>query len=505
LILDTGAALRIKTEKKNMKQLKNKKYIIAGLAAVFIAILVLLAVYTIIDKKYPGEIQTKEEYLGDTETPAKKWLNGHLGLFYRFKQLGNINWLIIPLLIWFLTTKKIKKERWQWALLFAWGLTVVFIGIKGYYNSRYQLTLFPFTSAVVLFLSWKFLEDKSKMIKTLGFSFITLACLFNIYHYSDLYKTYRDLRVSVKTPHFPYQLMDYLKSSPDPGKGSRVLTINQPIFYYHVDQKGVDYISPSAINVWVEFKKRTGTVGTRQDLYQLLRKRYGVKYVLLSAVDLRFQRSTMLGEFLHCEGKLVVEDQGWLLYRLRDKPLEKTINSPAYQQLKVWNKNETKNAAASTLSSEEISPSLLRFSREGIFKYEVGGDREKKTIIIFNTRSKKNAKKRLHFGYEFNRKGLDIGSHEYEGKYVTFMVRASISPSLLNRDNYIAVIDYNKDGSREAEKTYFTSHHWRTYIVSKRVRPGNSRLLLMFRFCPQTRQDRLMIKDVKVVVSGEPL
>lgn len=489
-----------------MKQLKNNKHLIAGLAALFISVLVLLTVYTIIDKKHPQEIQNKKEYLGDIETPAKKWLNGHLGVFFRFEQLGNINWLIIPLLIWFLTTKKIKKrERWHWALLFVWGLTVVFIGIKGYYNFRYQLTLFPITSAMVLFLSWKFLEDKSKLIKILGFSFITLACLFNIYHYSDFYKTYWNLRVSVKTPHFPYQLMDYLKSRSDQGRRSKVLTINQPIFYYHVDQKGVDYLSPSAINVWVEFKKTTGTVETRQDLYRLLRRRYGVKYVLLNRVHLRFQRFTMLGEFLHCETKLILADQSWLLYRLRDKPLAETIKSPAYKQLKVWNDGDTKTAASSTLSPEKISPFLVRFSREGIFKYKVGGDRGKKTIIVFNTRSKKNAKKRLHFGYEFNQKGLDIGVHEYEGKYVTFIVRTAISPSLLNRDNYIAVVDFNKDGSHTAEKTYFTSHHWRTYMASKRVRPGNSRLLLLFRFCPRTRQDRFMIKDVKVVISEEPL
>jgi len=489
-----------------MKQLKNKKHIIVCLLAVFISILVLHLVYTIIDEKHPEEIQTKKEYLGDIETLGKKLLNGHFGVFSRFKQLGNINWLIIPLLIWFLTTKKTKKtERWQWALLFVWGLTVVFIGIKGYYNFRYQLTLVPITSAMVLFLSWKFLEDKSRPLKILCFSFITLACLFNIYHYSDLYKTYWDLRVSASDPHFPYHLMDYLKSGDDPDKSSKVLTINQPIFYYHVDKKGVDYVSPSAIGVWVELKKRTGTVETRHNLYQLLRKRHNVKYVLLSAVHLRFQRSTMLEEFLHCECKLVVEDQGWLLYRLRDKPLEKTLRSPAYKQIKVWNDSDPKTAAASMLSFQKISPFLLRFSSQGIYKFEVGGKGKGKTIIVRNTKAKKNVKKRIHFGYEFNRKGLEIGTHEYDGKYVTFIVRAAVSPSLLNRDNYIAVVDYNKDGGHKAEKIYFTSHHWRTYMVSKRVRFGNSRLLLMFRFCPQTSQDRFKIKDAKIVISEEPL
>jgi hypothetical protein len=496
----------MKNEKRNMKQLKNKKHIIAGFTAVIISVLVLLLVYTIIDKKHTGEIKTKEEYLGDIETPVKKWLNGYFGVFFRFKQLGNINWLIIPLLIWFLTTKKIKKsERWHWALLFVWGLTVIVIGIKGYYNFRYQLTLFPITSAMVLFLCWKFLEEKSKPVKILGFSFITLACLFNIYHYSDLYKTYWDLRVSVKDPHFPYQLMDYLKYKEDSDKRSKVLTINQPIYYYHIPKKGIDYVSPNAIKVWVEFKKRTGTVDSRSRLYRFIKSRFGVRYILLSAIHQRFQRSTMLEEFLHCECKLVVKDKSWLLYRLRDKPLEKTIKSPEYKQINLWNDGEQKAASASNLSFQKISPFLLRFSNQGVFKFEVGEIRGEKTIVVRNIRVKKNVKKRIHFGYEFNQKDLTVGIHEYEDKYVTLIVRMAISPSLLNRDNYIAVVDYNKDSSHKAEKTFFTSHHWRTYMVCKRVRPGNSRLLLMFRFCPQTRQDRLRIKDAKVVISEEPL
>ncbi len=95
--------------------------------------------------------------------------------------LGNINWLVIPLLIWFLVSKRTKKpERWQIALIFVWLMSALFIGFKGYDNFRYQPTLFPFSSAMVLFLLWQFLADKSKTVKILGFSFIALVCLFNV-------------------------------------------------------------------------------------------------------------------------------------------------------------------------------------------------------------------------------------------------------------------------------------------------------------------------------------
>jgi hypothetical protein len=477
---------------------KNKRYIIIGLTAVIISILVFQSVYTIIDKRHPKETETQREYLGDIEIPAKKWLNGHFGVFFRFKQLGNINWLLIPLLIWFLVGRRTKKpEQWQMALIFIWLLTVVFIGIKGYDNVRYQLTLFPFTSAMVLFLLWQLLEDKNKFVKILCFSLVALACLFNIYHYIDTYKFYWDLRVSVKNPHFPYQLVNFLESNQDVNNSSKVLTINQPLFYYHIPKKGVDYVSSHAIKVWVEFKKKVGTVRSRNKLYRLLRKRLKVKYILLGSLHKRFNRSTILEEFLHCECKPVLEDQGRLLYRLRDSPLEKQLKSPAYREIKVWNESQS--------TVRTISPSLLRFYRKGIFKFEVGKGKKNNTIIVRNIRVKKGAKRRIHFGLEFNRKGLHVDAREYEGKYVHFVVRTAISPHLLNRDNYICIADYNKNGTHEARKTYFTSHHWRTYIVSKKVNPDNSRLVLTFRFCPQSADQQLAIKDIKIVVSKEPL
>ena len=222
-----------------------------------------------------------------------------------------------------------------------------------------------------------------------------------------------------------------------------------------------------------------------------------VNYILLSALHKRFHRSTMLGEFLHCECKPVLKEKSWLLYRLRNRPLEEQLKSSAFREIKVWDESQS--------TVQTIAPSLLRFYRNGIFKFEVGKGKKNNTIIVRDTRIKKGAKRRIHFGLEFNRKGLHVDAREYEGKYVHFVIRTAISPHLLDRGNYICIADYNKNGTHESRKTYFTSHHWRTYIVSKKVRPGNSRLILMFRFCPQSPRDQLKIKDVKIVISPEPL
>ncbi|NIM15930.1 MAG: hypothetical protein GTO45_28350 [Candidatus Aminicenantes bacterium] len=478
----------------------NKKNIFLCLAAMLIAVLVLHLVYQTIDQRVREEIETKEEYVGDIETTGKKWLNGHLGLFFRFKYLGNINWLIIPLLIWFFVSKARKKlERWQMALVFVWLFTVLLIAVKGYANPRYQLTLFPITSVMVLFLLWKFLEDKKKYTRIFCFSFVAVMCIFNILHYFDNYKATWNLRVALSNPYFPQDLVNYLNTSKDINDESRVFVINQPIFYYHTQKKGVDYLSPYAVFAWIEFRKK---VGSRRKAFRLLKKAYKVNYILLKAIHKRFYRSIMLEEFLNCECKLVREDNGWLLYKLRDKLLEEELQAPAHKQIKVWYGDQLK-PPGTIKDVKEISPSLFRLSRRGIYKFEVK-DKKQKTILVHQTRIKKGEKNRIQFGYEFNRRGLD--EKIPEGKYVNFVVRTAISPNLLNIHNCIIAVDYREsDKTWEQEKTVFTSHQWRTYIVSKKVRPGTTRLILMFRFTPQSQKDRLRIKDTKIVISEKPL
>jgi hypothetical protein len=488
--------------------MKNKKNIFFCLAAMLIAVLVLHLVYPVIDKRVHEEIDSREEYVGDIETRVKEWLNGHLGLFFRFKFLGNINWLIIPLLAWFLVTTIRRKQnrwpRWQQALVFVWFFLVLFIAVKGYANPRYQLTLFPFTSAMVLFLLWKFLEDKQKYLKITCFSFVALLCAFNIYHYFDNYKSTWNLRVALSDPHFPYKLMDYLDTGKDINDESRVFVINQPIFYYHTRKKGLDYLSPYAVFVWIEFRKK---VASREKAFWLLKRVHKVDYILLKAMHQRFYRSIMLEEFLHCECKLVKEDNGWLLYKIKDRRLEEELQSPAHKQIKVWVGDELKPGKA-IKKVKEISPWLFRLSRRGIYKFNVregkGRNKGEYHMVVHLSRHKKDKKPRLQFGYEFNRRGLD--EKIPEGKYVNFVVRTSISPNLLNVHNCIIVTDYREsDNTWEQEKTVFTSHGWRTYKVSKKVRPGTTRLVLIFRFTPQSKKDRLRIKDAKIIISDKPL
>lgn len=459
--------------------------------AVVLTTLVLYTVYNIVDETGHKKGRSRVEALGEIETPAKKILNGYLGVFFRFKYLGNINWLILPLLIWFLVTVK-KRERWQTALLFVWLVTTIFISVKGYANPRYQLTLFPLTSGMVLLLLWQFLEGKKRVIKILCLSLVGIISLFNIIHYVDDYNKYWKLRVSRQDSYFPSQLVEYLNTSEDINDQSKVFTINQPFFFYYTGKKGIDYLSPFKRGIWLEASKTRGNMNA---VYRLLKKKYMGRYILLKSSQERYFRWKTLAEFLHCQCKLVMEDHGRRLYRVRDIPLEQELRLPQYEEIPVWKPGGT--------TLKEISPHLIRFSRRGIFKFNPTASKGRKRIVVRNRKAKKG-ERRISFGYEFISRSID--REIPEGKYVHLIVKAAASTRLVRNKNYIMISDYTAaDKKWEAEKTYFEAPFVRTYIVSKRVRPGTSRLLTAFRFEPESPDDRLLIEDVRIFVSEKPL
>jgi len=475
-----------------MKQNReNRKNIIFCLAAVLITVLILHLVYSTIDKTDVRESRSKIEELGEIETPGKIWLNGYLGIFSRFKSLGNINWLVLPLLIWFLVTAK-KRERWQSALLFVWLVTVVFISLKGYSNPRYQLTLFPITSAMVLFLLWQFLEDRNRAVKVLCLSLVGAISLFNVIHYIEDYGRQWELRVSRGDSYFPSRLLEYLNTAEDINDESKVFVINQPFFYYYTGKKGVDYLNPNAMGIWLELKDQRGNPRVA---HRLLRKKHGCRYILLKSIQDRYFRRMTINELLNCDCRPVMEDNGWLLYRVRDETLYREIKLPGHQNIPVWKKGGT--------TVEEISPPLFRLSRRGIFKFDVEASGDRKKIVLRGGRAK-DGERRLNLGYEFKRRSLDMKIPE--GKYIHFIVRTSISNRLVGNKNYIMIADYNgTDKTWEQEKTYFRTPHMRSYLVSKKIRPGSTRAIMVFRFEPISPEDRLKVEDVRIVVSDKPL
>jgi hypothetical protein len=172
-----------------------------------------------------------------------------------------------------------------------------------------------------------------------------------------------------------------------------------------------------------------------------------------------------------------------------DLLMEKTVKSPVDKEIKVWNKKG--------LSAQEISPMLITFVKWGAFKIDSVKENGINMLRVRVIKPDKDGTRKLHLGYEFNRNGLDMEMPE--GKIVHFIVRAAISPNLLKQDNFIAVQDF--DRRWQSSKAYFKSPGWRTYHISKKVRSGVKRLVLMIKFTPRSSSDLLLIREVRLLVS----
>ena len=53
----------------------------------------------------------------------------------------------------------------------------------------------------------------------------------------------------------------------------------------------------------------------------------------------------------------------------------------------------------------------------------------------------------------------------------------------------------------QSSMTYFQSPGWEAYHISKKVRPGVKRLVLMIQFTPQSSSDQLLVHEIRLLVS----
>jgi hypothetical protein len=261
------------------------KYTLYVLAGMLCVVLVLLGVYTIIDF-VPALITDSNLTSRGIDSPAKMWLNGYLGHFFRFKFLGNINWLMLPILVHFFITIK-KRERWEMALVFMFLLSILLIAVQGFFNYRYAQTLMPFTTVLVLVSIWRFFdENKIQFLRKYVMGFLVILVLFNTWHYlpwggnagkvtliedqeivtqetvavpteQAAYKSKREVFKEALLsgnipnlrdnrtpflghPDLPADLLEYIQNL-ELAPGDQFLTNNISMIYYYTDQKAMYY------------------------------------------------------------------------------------------------------------------------------------------------------------------------------------------------------------------------------------------------------------------------
>jgi hypothetical protein len=158
----------------------NKKIYIYFSSFVILAIAIIALVYSEIEKVIPNADTNLAAR--NIESTTKLILNGYLGVFFGFKYLGNISWLVFPLGIIYYQICQPKLERKHWAMLFFFTISFLLIAAKGFFNPRYQLTLLPFLVFFVFYFLWNIFEKlENKPLKYIG-SFIIIIIVFTNFY-----------------------------------------------------------------------------------------------------------------------------------------------------------------------------------------------------------------------------------------------------------------------------------------------------------------------------------
>lgn len=134
-------------------------------------------VYMFLTRKIPGA--DVNMVAREIETTDKMWLNGYLGHFFRLNYFTLFNWLLIPILVYdFFKIKRATVSKK--VFLFVYLFCLILIGAKGYFNSRYSLSLYPVSIAYMLIWLSQFLKTKKLTVifKTIPYIIIALSFLW---------------------------------------------------------------------------------------------------------------------------------------------------------------------------------------------------------------------------------------------------------------------------------------------------------------------------------------
>ena len=244
------------------------------------------------------------------------WLRRYLGIFFNFSDFGILNWLAIPLFVYFLITLK-KRKRWEISLIFVYTLSCLFLSVKGHGYSRYLFTLYPFTLAAIFLYGWEFIKKKNHPFQIGIFIILTLAVFFNYYHSREAYRFFWKYKVSVVDDNFPHGFIKYINNAEDFISDSTILVLShRHLFFYHTDKKGMDFRDPK-----LEFFNRQPNKKAALDV---LRNQLKVKYIFLVwNFKTNFGMSNILSDIITNDCDLVYRDKKFYLYKIRERKLDK--------------------------------------------------------------------------------------------------------------------------------------------------------------------------------------
>jgi len=480
--------------------MKNSRRLFAGMLFIFTLVALLglcfySPIYDSMENWSGTEIGSEHYFRRDIGTNLELLLNGYLGIFFRFKYFGLLNWLSIPVFAYFLVTIR-KREKGQFALCIALFLSTVFIGIKGYANYRYQSTLFPVLITINCLLIWEVFQKSGPKVKIFMISTGCLLLLINFHYLSDSYFI-SNLKAwtSSKSFPFPYKIIRYLNERIDPN--DVILECNQPILYYYTDKKG---ISVNNVNLHAVYRN-TADISRG---YPILKNDLGVKYILTDTVyESLLQHNTIeryfkIFKMINCE--LLYSENGYKLYKLRNNPYSLSMTSFSERQPFLSINEFHYNASEKLITSDKTktrNESTIKIQGVRGDFYFIPTDKGKLHVTL--KKPDQDVQPVLQFGFIHE---TQLGLKDNDLVSVIARVRTN-SPE--SRTVLLFIQDKTKKWIRE--KTDMYGPEWRDYLVVHKMRRGFTHMNIGFYWEPESTDEWLDIESFRIYIRGrnEPI
>jgi len=241
------------------------------------------------------------------------WLNGYLGIFFRFKYVGTLTWAAIPLFIHFLANIR-GRRKWELGLCFVVIASCVVIGVRGYANYRYQGTVYPMLLSLVILYGWEIVRKIKPFSRKIVIVIMCMLICGNYYHFRRKFVSNIFGNLLGESPKFPSRIVEYIENIQDLACDEVILECNQPLLYYHTSKKGLNYFDRRMIKL---YKKYDDVWKAADVMYNSLNVRYIFTKNRIEE-RLKGRRWEILNRISSECCYLVIVDHGYKLYKMKN-------------------------------------------------------------------------------------------------------------------------------------------------------------------------------------------
>ena len=152
--------------------------------------------------------------------------------------------------------------------------------------------------------------------------------------------------------------------------------------------------------------------------------------------------------------------------------------------------------------ARNLCPAFHILGKKGVFKLAYHSEQDEKVLSVTNIEADKEGNRLCRLGFKKGKEGFDIEISQV--RVVHLLVSVNIpaeSAQLINKDNFLFIQTTN--GKWERNKVSFSGTGWLTYLISKEIQPGDTDVQIGIQFVPGSTGDRLLIKDIKVFLTGK--